>query len=1301
MHVLVVEDQAADADLQRRSIERGVPSAQVVVADTLKGAREALADQTFDCALVDLRLPDGNGLDLVAELRDQGRPEAVIVLTGHGEQETVIAAFRSGADDYLTKAEGYLERLPTRIVDARSHRDLRVSDPREPLAVLYVEHNEFDIGLARRELARRAPNIHLTVQRSAEAALEVLPTSPEEPLALDLLLVDYRLPAMDGLELARIVRHERGLDLPVVLLTGQGTEDLAARALRMGVDDYVLKSEGYLKGLPAVLDQVHVHARLRRERAALAASERRYREVIEQAGNVFFYLDQQGRWVFANPAWSEITGFVLEQTLGRPLVDFVVEEDRGRVGELVREVLETGETGGLSEVRLQTREGGIRWCELRLRARQSERDERPFTGTLIDVTERVRNQRIQEIRANILDRIATGERDPALLEDLVLGLESLNPDLHGCVMLVDADGDQLVGAAGPRIPETLRSVTSPIPVADGVGSCGTAAWSGEPVLVEDTQSHPYWAGLEEATAQAGFRACWSFPFRDADGYVLGTFAVYLAAARLPRPEERDQLEEFARLAALAVQKLRAWQALEQRERSLEAAAGLSLNLLRNENPSVVMSRLLGELGRVTGADRTYVMMDAGPDSERETLEQHRFFWVNPEGDPPIRPPSLRHLSLESVLPQWDERLRAGEIIQARIVDLPDGERELFESVQTRALLLAPLFVRGEYRGFVGLDRVRQGRIWGAADEHMVRIVAANLGAALERRRALTGLRRLAAVFQSTRDGILITDLSARIVAVNPAFSEITGFSEHDALGRNPRFLKSGRHDAEFYQEMWASLVAAGHWQGEVWNRRSTGETDPQWLSLDVVRDEGGEPQYYAGVLTDLSALKRSQNELEYLAQHDSLTDLPNRSQLQTLLGRALERARAERRGLAVLCLDLDRFKTLNDSLGHSVGDRVLLEVARRLADVLESPDLLGRLGGDEFLAVLESADTHELAEERARALLEVLQRPFVLDDGQVVYVNASIGVSRFPGDGDTVVDLMQHADAAMYQAKALGRETWSFYTEDLTQAAAERLDLENRLRHALNEGNGELAVHFQPQVRLVDGRLTGVEALVRWHSGSGESIRPDRFIPIAEETGLVVPLGEWVLREACRQGRQLLDEVSPDLVMSVNLSPVQLRRGNLVEQVRQVLEETGFPARQLEFEITETGLMQQGDQAVTRLKALKSLGVRVAIDDFGTGYSSLAVLQNFPLDVLKIDRSFVDGVDRMDEEGTDRLIASTIIAMARNLQLEVIAEGVENEAQACFLIEHGCEFGQGYLYSPALPSEQLLEWAARRVTSPA
>jgi len=243
-------------------------------------------------------------------------------------------------------------------------------------------------------------------------------------------------------------------------------------------------------------------------------------------------------------------------------------------------------------------------------------------------------------------------------------------------------------------------------------------------------------------------------------------------------------------------------------------------------------------------------------------------------------------------------------------------------------------------------------------------------------------------------------------------------------------------------------------------------------------------------------------------------------------------------------------------------------------------------------------------------------------------------------------------------------------------------------------------VHFQPQVRLADGKVTGVEALVRWRTESGESIRPDRFIPIAEETGLVVPLGEWVLREACRQGCELLDQVSPDLVMSVNLSPVQLRRGNLVEQVRAILEETGFPARQLEFEITETGLMQQGDQAVTRLKALKSLGVRVAIDDFGTGYSSLAVLQTFPLDVLKIDRRFVDGVDRVDEESTDRLIASTIIAMARNLQLEVIAEGVENEAQARFLIEHGCEFGQGYLYSPALPPEQLLEWVARRVTSP-
>ncbi|QQS54812.1 MAG: EAL domain-containing protein [Candidatus Competibacteraceae bacterium] len=554
----------------------------------------------------------------------------------------------------------------------------------------------------------------------------------------------------------------------------------------------------------------------------------------------------------------------------------------------------------------------------------------------------------------------------------------------------------------------------------------------------------------------------------------------------------------------------------------------------------------------------------------------------------------------------------------------------------------------------------------------------------ERKQVEERLRQAAMVFENTRDGVMIVNLDQRILAVNRAFTEITGYIEAEILDQNPHILQSGRHDRAFYQLMWASILQTGYWQGELWNRRKNGELYPQWLTISTVRDEHGEPTHYVGVLTDISQLKRAEERLVHLVHYDPLTDLPNRLLAQSRLAHAVDQAQRHEQRVGVLLLDLDRFKTVNDSLGHPAGDALLCAIALRLRERLREEDTLARLGGDEFLVVLEHLPRPEEAASVAQNLLDLLTQPFMLPDGSEVYVNASIGISLYPDDGSSAADLIQYADTAVYQAKEQGRNTYRFYTEALTRAAHERLDLERRLRGALERD--EFLLHYQPQLSVIEGRIIGVEALVRWQPPGQALVSPARFIPLAEETGLIVPLGEWVLRTACAQAQAWRLAGWPSLLMAVNLSARQIRQPDLVGRVRAALADSGLPAEYLELEITESGLMEQGEQAETILRALKETGVRLAIDDFGTGYSSLAYLKRFPIDQLKIDQGFVRDIPH---DPNDMEIAAAIIALAHTLRLEVLAEGVETTEQLAFLREHGCKLCQGYLFSRPVPPEDL------------
>ena len=825
MRVLYVEDNEQDADLTCRRLARSAPAIAIETAHTLAEARARLAADAArgerpDVLLVDVRLPDGNGLELLGEVRAQGLDAAVVMLTGSGDEALVVAALRSGADDYIVKSGDYLDRLPATLVTVLA--SFRTHPPRAvtPIRVLYAEPNEADVDLLRRHLARYAPHVQVEAVHTAEAALARLP--PRAPDPPDVLLLDYKLPGMDALEVVREVRQARGLALPVIVITGHGDEMSAARSLKLGATDYLVKQEDLLHRLPVAIENAWYRAQLERERGALRESEERFRQMAESIGDVFYLSDPR------------------------------------------REV-----------------------------------------------------------------------------------------------------------------------------------------------------------------------------------------ALYVSPA-------------FERIFRMPV--------------------------------SVVYADWRAWLGHVHEDDR--------------------------------------------------------EVVRLSLDGLDKGELEV------------------EFR-----------------------------------------------------------------------------------------------------------VCPPG------------GETRYVDMRVYVVRDGPDRNVRRAGVIRDITERKAQDARIEHLAYHDSLTGLPNRTMLMDRLGHALSQAQRLDQQLAVLFIDLDRFKLVNDSLGHSVGDQLLQEIARRLRASLRDADTVARVGGDEFQVVVTNIGGATGAARIAEKLMRALGEPFTLE-GQELHVTASLGLSLFPRDGDSGALLLKYADIALYEAKGEGRNAYRFFSPEMNAQAHGRLRLENDLRRAVERH--ELELHYQPQLDLATGEVCAVEALVRWRHPVRGLVLPNAFIPMAEETGLVLGIGEWVLNEACRQvaqwQREGISEGTTPLRVAVNISARQLQRPGLDGGVRRALALSGLPAECLELEITESSVMLDPQHAQSVLQSLRELGVQLSIDDFGTGYSSLAYLKRLPLDRLKIDRSFIGGIPT---DSDDAAIVETIIVMTHKLGLRVIAEGVETLEQQLQLVRQGCDEMQGFLLAQPAPADEL------------
>ncbi|MGB5064412.1 MAG: EAL domain-containing protein [Candidatus Competibacter sp.] len=553
----------------------------------------------------------------------------------------------------------------------------------------------------------------------------------------------------------------------------------------------------------------------------------------------------------------------------------------------------------------------------------------------------------------------------------------------------------------------------------------------------------------------------------------------------------------------------------------------------------------------------------------------------------------------------------------------------------------------------------------------------------ERRRAEERQRLATSVFDNTAEGIIITDAHGKVVEVNHAFTKILGYTREEVIGYNPKLWKSGRHEANFYRDLWQSLAETGQWRGEIWNRRKDGSAFPEWLNISAVTDDNGCLTHYVGVFSDISGIKHSQEQLHHLAHHDALTDLPNRLLLNERLKQAIKRAERHATHLAVFFFDLDYFKHINDSLGHPAGDRLLKGVAERLSGSLRREDTVARIGGDEFVLLLEDVGEPDKAAVAAQKLMVSLSAPFYLEDRQIA-ISASVGIALYPQDGTDPATLLRNADAAMYRAKEEGRNACRFYTEELTRNAFERVLLENDLRQAI--ARGELLLLYQPQIDLQSGQFIGVEALIRWQHPQFGMVSPIKFIPLAEECGLIHPIGDWVLHTACLQGKAWLERGIEFGQIAVNLAGPQIQRGGLADTLEVVLAKTGFPAARLELEVTEGFIMRQAESGIRELASIRRLGATLAIDDFGTGYSSLSYLKRLPIQKIKLDQSFVRD---LPNDSNDAAIANAVIALGKSMGLSVIAEGVETQEQADFLKQAGCQEAQGYLYSRPIDAEQI------------
>ena len=745
---------------------------------------------------------------------------------------------------------------------------------------------------------------------------------------------------------------------------------------------------------------------------------------------------------------------------------------------------------------------------------------------------------------------------------------------------------------------------------------------------------------------------------------------------------RSVLRSFSVRITAELDRMRSNAELRRRDHILSTVADISSRFLGGGQLRTGLHQVMSPLGDATGAERIWLVRNREDDPL--TMEQEAGWSWRRDGS--TADLAFHGRTYHPDFCDWEGRLAAGKVVRERLDRARAEARAFFGRQQIDSLLVVPVRVDDRWWGFVAFGTGDRAHHWSEAEIEAMQLAANLIGAAITHERDKQELTFATSVYDNSLEAIMITDAAGLITRVNPAFTRVTGYAADEVIGRSAGMLHSGRHDEAFYRSIEQQLERDGYWRGEIWSRRKDGEEYPQQMSISLSRDESRGTPCQIALFNDISEQKQYQEHIRHLALYDPLTDLPNRRLFQERLDQALRESRRKKNLVALLYIDLDNFKPVNDTFGHETGDRLLRQLTERLRGLIREADTLARLGGDEFTMILhelaDSPQTFSRVGDIADRVISVVNRPFLIG-GHDIHLTASVGIAFYPRDASNRKQLTLHADRAMYHAKDNGKNTFRFYSEAMDLQARKRLILEGRLRSALQRN--ELVVHYQPQSDLESGRIVGLEALVRWQYETTQQLLPEDFIPLAEETGEIIPIGYWIIRSACSQLREWHDQGFEPLTLTINISPRQLLQADFPDRVAEILEDTGVAATALEFDTTEK-ILGGAPAAIRTLARLKEMGIHIALDDFGTGYSSLSQLQHSPLDVIKIDGSFIG---QISGDSAVPSLAAAIISLARGLNLRVIAEGVESAAQLEFLRQHHCDRAQGLILGDSIPADKI------------
>ncbi|CAN5685153.1 EAL domain-containing protein [soil metagenome] len=978
----------------------------------------------------------------------------------------------------------------------------------------------------------------------------------------------------------------------------------------------------------------------KRTEVAVQESEQRHKTLVEWTPEAIIVYRQR-KIVYVNPATVKMFGAdSVADLIGKPLIELVHPDFQKLARIRSQSVTQQGIAVPMVEMKFIKLDGNV--IDVEVQSTSIVFDGQGAVHVVIrDTTKSKQADRYEQFRSRILESLAGAEPLANQLTALVRGVEKLNPSMLCSILLLDAEGKHLLTGVAPSLPNFFNEAIDGVAIGKEVGSCGASASTNQRIIVEDISTHPYWQPYRELAFSAGLGSCWSQPIRSSAGQVLGTFAIYHHEAHVPNETDLSTIEQSAHLASIAIEKNIAAEKLRDSE--------THFRLLTEDASDVVWKQ-----------DRNNVFSYISPADERmrgfradEVIGHHVSEMLTPEGIQllqeklKIKPEADQYgMQTGSTTFELQQLCKDGSLIWTEVVAKPERNAE------------------GRLTGFHGITRD------------------------ITKRRQSEEALRIAAIAFESQEGIFVTDTKWEILRVNRAFSEITGYSEQEAIGQTPLLLSSGRHDELFYKEMNVTIKEHGTWQGEIWDKRKSGEVFPAWLILSEVKADDGSVTHYVATLTDITSRKAAEEQIQNLAFFDPLTGLPNRRLLVDRLELAMSSSSRHDRKGALLFIDLDNFKTLNDTLGHDKGDLLLQLVAQRLGTCTREGDTVARLGGDEFVVMLDDLSENVLeaatqAETVGDKILAALNKIYQLDIYEH-HSTPSIGITLFGEKQESIDEPLKRADLAMYQAKSAGRNTLRFFDPQMQAVVTSRAALESGIREALVKE--QFILYYQAQVAGLD-LLTGVEALVRWKHPQRGMVSPAEFIPLAEETGLILQLGEWVLNTACSQ--LALWAKQPDLAhlsIAVNVSARQFYQRDFVDQVINVLAHTGANPLRLKLELTESLLVSNIEDVIVKMRALKGVGVGFSLDDFGTGYSSLSYLKRLPLDQLKIDQSFVRDILI---DSNDAAIAKMVVALADSLGLAVIAEGVETEEQRQFLANQGCHAYQGYLFSRPLALDEF------------